>query len=67
LEEGIDVPEANVAIILSGSGSKREFIQRLGRILRPKEGKIAKLYEIVTRGTTEVNLSYRRQAKEELF
>jgi DNA repair helicase RAD25 len=67
LEEGIDVPEANVAIILSGSGSKREFIQRLGRILRPKEDKLAVLYEIVTRGTTEVNLSYRRYTKEELF
>lgn len=67
LEEGIDVPEANVAIILSGSGSKREFIQRLGRILRPKEGKIAILYEIITRGTSEVNLAYRRFTKEELF
>ena len=36
LDEGIDVPDANVGIIMSGSGSVREFIQRLGRILRPK-------------------------------
>jgi superfamily II DNA or RNA helicase len=36
LNEGIDVPDANVAVLLSGSGSEREFTQRLGRILRPK-------------------------------
>lgn len=67
LEEGIDVPEANVAIILSGSGSRREFIQRLGRILRPSKEKRAALYEIVTRGTSEVNISYRRRIREEIF
>ena len=67
LEEGVDVPEANLAIILSGSGSRREFMQRLGRILRPKANKTAKLYEIVTKGTTEVNVSYRRRIKEEYF
>ncbi len=69
LEEGIDVPSANVGIILSGSGSKREFIQRLGRILRPAKDKNAVLYEIVTRNTSEVNVSYRRrrQALSDLF
>ena len=36
LDEGVDVPDANVAVVLSGSGSEREFTQRLGRILRPK-------------------------------
>ncbi len=39
LDEGIDVPEASLGIILSGSGSSREFVQRLGRLLRKKEGK----------------------------
>jgi superfamily II DNA or RNA helicase len=34
LNEGVNVPEANVAIVLSGSGSVREHVQRLGRILR---------------------------------
>ncbi len=63
LEEGVDVPSANIGIILSGSGSKREFIQRLGRILRPMKGKNAILYEIVTRNTSEVNISYRRKRK----
>lgn len=61
LEEGVDVPEANVAIVLSGTGSRREFIQRLGRILRPKEGKRAILYELVTSGTTETRISRKRR------
>lgn len=61
LDEGVDVPDANVGIILSGTGSNREYRQRLGRILRPSE-KPAKLYEIVSRGTGEVQTSYRRKA-----
>ncbi|MCX8180314.1 MAG: DEAD/DEAH box helicase family protein [Thermofilaceae archaeon] len=60
LEEGVDVPDANVAIILSGTGSRREFVQRLGRILRPRKGKRAVLYEVVTAGTKEVNISQKR-------
>ncbi|MBD3255344.1 MAG: hypothetical protein GF383_09640, partial [Candidatus Lokiarchaeota archaeon] len=61
LDEGINVPEANVAIILSGTGSSREYIQRLGRILRPHENKKALLYEIVTENTMEISTSYRRK------
>ncbi|MEJ7698694.1 MAG: hypothetical protein WKF71_03480 [Pyrinomonadaceae bacterium] len=49
-----------MAIILSGSGSSREHIQRLGRILRKKENKQAILYEVVTRNTTEEYISQRR-------
>jgi superfamily II DNA or RNA helicase len=60
LEEGIDVPEADVRVILSGTGSERAFIQRLGRILRKKEGKEAILYEIVSAETSEVNIAKRR-------
>nr|WP_218644760.1 DEAD/DEAH box helicase family protein [Natronomonas gomsonensis] len=41
LDEGVDVPDANVAVVLSGSGSEREFTQRLGRILRPKDGDVS--------------------------
>ncbi len=63
LDEGVDVPEANVGIILSGTGSSREFIQRLGRILRPREGKRAILYEIVSRETGEERTSSRRKKK----
>lgn len=60
LNEGVNIPDASVAIILSGSGSSREHIQRLGRVLRPRPGKEAVLYEVVTRDTTEENISERR-------
>jgi superfamily II DNA or RNA helicase len=52
LNEGVDVPDANVAIVVSGSSATREYIQRLGRVLRPKPGE-AQLYELISRGTTE--------------
>jgi superfamily II DNA or RNA helicase len=61
LNEGVDVPDANVAVVLSGSGSVREHVQRLGRILRPKEGKRAILYEVVSAGTAESFTSDRRR------
>ena len=61
LDEGIDVPDADVGIILSGTGSSRAFIQRLGRILRKKEGKEAVLYEIVSAETSEVGTASRRK------
>ena len=62
LDEGIDVPEANVAILLAGSGSRREFTQRLGRILRPSEdGGRALLYEVVCADTTEERVASRRR------
>lgn len=63
LDEGVDVPDATQAIILSGTGSSREFIQRLGRVLRKREGKHARLTEIVTRDTTETKISRRRKQK----
>jgi len=62
LDEGVDVPDANVAIVLSGSGSEREFTQRLGRILRPTDdGSRALLYEVVTEETAEERVSRRRR------
>ena len=61
LNEGVDVPDANVAVVLSGSGSVREHVQRLGRILRQRAGKRALLYEVVTAGTTETFTSERRR------
>lgn len=61
LNEGVDVPEANVAIVLSGSASVREHVQRLGRILRPAAGKRAVLYEIVSAATSEESTSRRRR------
>jgi superfamily II DNA or RNA helicase len=62
LDEGVDVPDANVAVVLSGSGSEREFTQRLGRILRPKDdGGRAVLYEVVAEETAEENVAQRRR------
>ncbi len=60
LNEGVDVPAANVAIILSGSGSVREHVQRLGRILRRAKDKQAILYEVVAEETGEEFTSSRR-------
>jgi superfamily II DNA or RNA helicase len=60
LDEGINVPAANVGIILSGTGSTREYKQRLGRLLRPT-GDRARLYEVVASETSEVRTSKRRK------
>lgn len=61
LNEGVDVPEANVGIIVSGSGSVREHVQRLGRILRKREGKQAVLYELISKQTGEHFVNKRRR------
>ncbi len=63
LNEGVDVPEASIAILLSGTGTEREYIQRLGRILRKGEGKEAILYEVVAEGTAEESVSKRRKGE----
>ena len=59
----IDLPDANVAIQVSGTfGSRQEEAQRLGRILRPKlDGSIAHFYTIVTRDTRDQEFSANRQ------
>ncbi|MGP0065518.1 MAG: DEAD/DEAH box helicase [Isosphaeraceae bacterium] len=61
LNEGVNVPEANVAVVLSGSGSVREHVQRLGRVLRKAGDKEAVLYEVITRDTVEEFTSNRRR------
>ncbi|HML03277.1 MAG TPA: DEAD/DEAH box helicase family protein [Candidatus Bathyarchaeia archaeon] len=63
LDEGVDVPDASVGFILSGTGSTREYVQRLGRLLRKVEGKRAKLVEIVSKKTMEIRISRRRRQK----
>jgi superfamily II DNA or RNA helicase len=61
LNEGVDVPDASVAIVLSGSGSVREHVQRLGRVLRRQGDKRAVLYELVSSRTNESGTSERRR------
>src|SRR5919201_774557 len=63
LDEGVDVPDAEIGVIVSGTGSSREFIQRLGRLLRPKpySKSKAKLIEIISTGTREMATSAKRK------
>jgi len=60
LNEGFDLPEADAAIILGGSLGEREHVQRIGRLLRPSEGKRAMVFEVICRGTMEVRHWQRR-------
>jgi superfamily II DNA or RNA helicase len=63
LNEGVDVPAASIAVMLSGTASPREYIQRLGRILRKgSSGKQAILYEVISEDTLEERVSDRRSA-----
>ncbi|MEM1367234.1 MAG: DEAD/DEAH box helicase family protein [Cyanobacteria bacterium P01_H01_bin.15] len=63
LNEGVDVPSAQVGIILSGTGSHREYIQRLGRLLRknPDHNRPAILYELIALDTSEEKTAARRR------
>lgn len=54
LDEGIDVPEAELAVIMAASKSKRQMIQRMGRVIRPKaDGRRAAFVVIFIPGTSE--------------
>ncbi len=61
LNEGLDVPAADVAIVVGGSQGQREHVQRVGRILRPAAGKRALVYELVVRRSSEEFQSYKRR------
>lgn len=65
LNEGVDVPDAKIAIILSGTGSTREYVQRLGRILRKANHteKLAILYEVIAEDTSEEKTAERRKGE----
>jgi DNA excision repair protein ERCC-3 len=59
----VDLPEASVAIQISGSyGSRQEEAQRLGRLLRPKaDGRTASFYTIIARDTVDQDFAQNRQ------
>jgi DNA excision repair protein ERCC-3 len=59
----IDLPEASVAIQVSGTfGSRQEEAQRLGRVLRPKaDGRSARFYAVVSRDTVDADFAQHRQ------
>lgn len=53
LDEGVDVPDVDTAIVLSASRGQRQMIQRLGRIIRASSGKEAKLLVLTCADTIE--------------
>jgi superfamily II DNA or RNA helicase len=61
LDEGVDVPEAKVAVVIGGTASTRQAKQRLGRILRKTGNAQATLYEVVCAATKEEARSRRRR------
>ncbi|MDB4956462.1 MAG: hypothetical protein JWO36_4031 [Myxococcales bacterium] len=61
LDEGFDVPDAEVAIVVGGTASERRHVQRIGRVLRPRPGKRARVYELAVQATVEVDQVSRRR------
>lgn len=61
LDEGVDLPEVKVAVVIGGSGSTRQAKQRLGRVLRKSGNLRAVLYEIVCAETKEAARSRQRR------
>ncbi|MBN2576301.1 MAG: DEAD/DEAH box helicase family protein [Deltaproteobacteria bacterium] len=61
LNEGLDVPDADVGIVVAGSKGEREHVQRVGRVLRPRTGKRALVFELVVRGTNEIKQARKRR------
>lgn len=64
LDEGVDLPEAKVAVVVGGQASSRQAIQRLGRILRKSGNKQGTLYEVVCEETGEVKRSRQRRKSD---
>ena len=65
LNEGVDVPEAKIAIVLGGTSREREYVQRLGRVLRKVGNRQAVLYEVIVRKTVDEGKAYRRRPRRE--
>ena len=65
LNEGVDVPEAKIAIVLGGSASAREYVQRLGRVLRKRGNAQAVLYEVIARKTVDERIARQRRPREQ--
>ncbi|MCP4347166.1 MAG: DEAD/DEAH box helicase [Desulfobacterales bacterium] len=61
LNEGVDVPAAKIAVVLGGTAGAREYIQRLGRVLRKQDNIEAVLYEVIARKTVDEGIAQRRK------
>ncbi len=64
LDEGVDIPEAKIAVVLGGQSSVKQAIQRLGRILRKHGTAQATLYEVVCAETREALRSRQRRRSD---
>jgi superfamily II DNA or RNA helicase len=64
LDEGVDVPEVKVAVVIGGTASTRQAKQRLGRVLRKAGNAQAILYEVVCAATKEEHRSRRRRESD---
>lgn len=64
LDEGVDLPEAKVAVVVGGRASVRQHVQRLGRILRKSGNKRGVLYEVVCQDTGEIERSRQRRKND---
>ena len=53
LDEGVDVPDADLGVVMAATRSRRQMIQRLGRVLRRRRGKIARFVVLYARDTVE--------------
>lgn len=65
LNEGVDVPEAKIAIVLGGTAGVREYVQRLGRVLRKVGNRQAVMFEVIVRNTIDEGKAQRRRRKRE--
>ncbi len=64
LDEGVDLPEVKVAVVIGGTASSRQAKQRLGRLLRKRGRNWAMLYEVVCADTNEENRSRQRRRSD---
>jgi superfamily II DNA or RNA helicase len=53
LDEGVNIPLSDLAIVFASHSTKRQMIQRIGRVLKKKDNRIAKIIRIYTIETTE--------------
>ena len=59
LDEGVDVPEVKCGVIIASGKETRQLVQRLGRLIRPVQGKKARLYVVYAEGTYEFEIFLR--------
>ena len=64
LDEGVDLPEVKIAVVIGGLASTRQAKQRLGRILRRRGNERAILYEVIARDTNDTGRSRQRRKSD---